>query len=158
MALLVNSFGVLRESSCASPAVLSCWNASSSSFWDAHLLPHLGEHGHVAEEGDAQHQLALRVENRIGFEDQLPPVGNGLHARGGCPVRMTSGFSTTSSLPRLTNSITECPSISSRGMPVISAWRLFKCTTVPSTSEMQIPSLKASKADQDTLATLHVRS
>ena len=52
---------------------------------DAHLLPHLGEHGHVAEEGDAQHQLALRVENRIGFEDQLPPVGNGLHARGGLP-------------------------------------------------------------------------
>ena len=52
---------------------------------DAHLLPHLGEHGHVAEEGDAQNQLALRVENRIRFEDQLPPVGNGLHARGGLP-------------------------------------------------------------------------
>lgn len=146
MALLVNSFGVLRESSCASPAVLSCWNASSSSFWTL-ICSRISEmHGHVAEEGCAQHQLALRVENRIGFEDQLPPVGNGLHARGGLPrphdLRVQHHVE-PAALDELHHGM---PQHLFAGMPVISAWRLFKCTTVPSTSEMQIPSLKASKS------------
>jgi len=94
------------------------------------------------------HSTSLPCASKTGLASRISfrPSETVCTRVAGCPVRMTSGFSTTSSLPRLTNSITECPSISSRGMPVISAWRLFKCTTVPSTSEMQIPSLKASKS------------
>ena len=51
----------------------------------AELLAHLRKHGHVAEEGHAQHRPALRVENGIGLKDELSAVGNGLHPRGRLP-------------------------------------------------------------------------
>lgn len=94
------------------------------------------------------HSTSLPCASKTGLASRISfrPSETVCTRVAGCPVRMTSGFSTTSSPAALDELHHGMPQHLFAGDAVISAWRLFKCTTVPSTSEMQIPSLKASKS------------